>query len=426
MILIPTGTDAPIYHWPRATVAVIVLNVAAFVAVPPRQSATTFDDNGEEVVAVVSDFDRYALALGDGLHPAQWVTHNFLHLDVFHLIGNLVFLWAFGLVVEGKLGTVKYLLTYLAIGTLHGALTQTLLLRSGLHGHAAGASAVVFGLLAICMVWAPRNELNCTAILMIGFRVLVYHWDFYFTTVALLYIGEQVLGLALGGLTGRAVVTEMGHLSGAFWGTVLAVGLLKAGLVDCEGWDVFSLVAKRRSLARQWKARGESLERSERSLKAGVKAAAVAARSGTGAGVGPDPEERAAAAVRRVHKLIDMGDTAGALAAYDKAARTLVAWPPQADLYALIKAMHARKAEADSVRLMRDHCRYYPAESGKLRLKLAQVLIQARQRPTAALRVLAEIPPNSLPAELETARRKLARQAAAMQDDGVLELEGDD
>ena len=121
-----------------------------------------------------------------------------------------------------------------------------------------------------------------------------------------------------------------------------------------------------------------------------------------------------------------MGDMAGALSAYDKAARTLVSWPPQADLYDLIKAMHAQKAEADSIRLMRDHCRYYPAESGKLRLKLAQVLIHDRQRPTAALRVLSEIPPGSLPPDLETARQKLARQAARMQEEGVLELEGDD
>ncbi len=28
MIVIPTGTDAPIYHWPYATVALIVLNTA--------------------------------------------------------------------------------------------------------------------------------------------------------------------------------------------------------------------------------------------------------------------------------------------------------------------------------------------------------------------------------------------------------------
>ena len=56
------------------------------------------------------------------LHPIQWVTHNFLHYDVLHLAGNMLFLWSFGIVVEGKLGAFKFLMTYLAIGTLHGAL----------------------------------------------------------------------------------------------------------------------------------------------------------------------------------------------------------------------------------------------------------------------------------------------------------------
>ena len=413
MLLIPTGTDAPIYHWPRATVAVMVLNVAAFVAVSTAGDAA-------------SDFDRYALALGDGLHPVQWVTHNFLHYDIGHLIGNLVFLWAFGLVVEGKLGTVKFLAAYLAIGTLHGALVQTLMLRSGLHGSAAGASAVVFGLPGdVHGPGPPRNEPELHGDPRVGVpRLRSITGNFYYTTVALFYLGEQLVGLAFGGLTGGVVVSELGHLSGAFWGTVLAVGLLKAGWVDCEGWDIFSVLTKRRALARQWKERGESLARNERSLKAGVKAATAASRFPVRSEA--RPEERAAAAVRRVQNLIEMGDMSGAVSAYDKSARTLVAWPAQADLLAMIKAMHSQKAEADSIRLMRDHCRYYPAESVKLRLKLAHVLIHARQRPTAALRVLSEIPPSSLPPDLETARKKLARQAARMQEEGVLVLEGDD
>src|SRR6516162_6031283 len=191
MIVIPTGTDAPIYHWPFATVGLIVLNVALLFLVPPVAGVVRFDENDEviEEVETVSNFERYALAIGDGrLHPIQWVTHNFLHNGLLHLAGNMLFLWAFGIVVEGKLGPVKYLLAYLAIGVLHGALVQTLFVKSGLDGHAAGASAIVYGLLAVCMVWAPRNELNCLVILIVGFRVLVYHWDLYYTTVALLYI----------------------------------------------------------------------------------------------------------------------------------------------------------------------------------------------------------------------------------------------
>ncbi|MFO0954487.1 MAG: rhomboid family intramembrane serine protease [Isosphaeraceae bacterium] len=379
-----------------------------------------------------SQFEHYALTLGDGLHPVQWLTHNFLHYGLMHLAGNMLFLWAFGIVIEGKLGPFLYLPTYLAIGTLHGAFTQTILLRSGLSGHAAGASAVVYGLLAMCMVWAPRNELNCTAIFWIGLRVLVYQWDLYFTTVALLYIGQQVFDLILwGGLGVRPVVSEAGHLSGAFWGAVLSVVLLKAGWVDCEGWDIFSLMKKRRELGRRWKERGKELDRRNAELKQTLRAEKEAARTRGPNGASarhddePDPQALANAAVARVRRRIDDRDFAGAIAAYDKAARTLVNWPSQADLLALIKAMQAAGGEAESIPLMRDHCRYHPKASAKVRLKLAHLLIVHRQRPSEALRVLAEGERDALPPDLAATRKKLVRKAEEMCEEGVLELEED-
>ena len=433
LLFIPTGTDAPIYHWPYATVGMIVVNIALLIAVPPPSASWAHhNDNDDEVEApaVASNFERYALTLGDGrLHPVQWVTHNFLHYGIMHLAGNIVFLWAFGIVVEGKLGAVKYVLMYLAIGTLHGALTQTLLIRSELNSHAAGASAVVFGLLAACMVWAPRNELNILMIFWIGFRVFVRDLELYFTTVALWYIGEQVVGLVFWGVIGKQVmVSELGHLSGAFWGAVVAIVLLKASLVDCEGWDAFSLLAKRRRLGVEWKARGERIDHEKKSLKSALKAQSRAKKSGAvpSDGEGPSLADRAATAVRKVQTLIDNGDVAGALAAYDRSARTLVSWPPQTDLHALIKALHARGAEGDSIRLMRDHCRYYPDASTRVGLKLAHVLIRDRQRPAEALRVLSALPAGPLSADLEGTRRKLTQKANALCDEGVLELEGDD
>jgi hypothetical protein len=131
-------------------------------------------------------------------------------------------------------------------------------------------------------------------------------------------------------------------------------------------------------------------------------------------------------AVRRIRSRIDEGDIEGALEAYDKAARSLLNWPSRPDLLEMIKALHARGAERQSVRLMRDYCRFYPGESSRVRLKLAQTLIRDHQRPVAALRILQEIPPGSLPADLEMVRGKLAVMANQMLQEGVLELEGDD
>jgi membrane associated rhomboid family serine protease len=433
MIIVPMGTDAPIYHWPYATVGLIALNVVLLFVVPPDSMHPALDDNGDvvEEVQEVSNFDRYALSIGDGrLHPIQWVTHNFLHYGIFHLAGNMLFLWAFGIVVEGKLGVLKYLLTYLTIGTLHGAFVQVMMHRSGLDQHAAGASAVIYGLLAVCMVWAPRNELNCLAILVIGFRTLVYHWDLHYTTVALLYIGEQLFGLAFwGSVGGRVMISELGHLSGALWGAVVAVIMVKTKLVDCEGWDLFSLWAKRRKLGQDWKKREARLDHEKtvlRSFVKNLKRQKSASRNQSADGEGPSQQERAAMAVRRIRSLIDDGDVTAALTTYEKAAKSLFNWPSQADLYQMIKALHARRAEADSIRLMRDYCRFYPSSSPKVRLKLAQVLMRDRQRPVAALRILDEIPAGSLAPDLESARQRLSLKAKQMLEDGVLELEGDD
>ena len=424
MLIIPMGTDAPIYHWPFATVGLMVLNLALLIVVPPPAGPTIVRDEDGNVSIVeppAGNFEKYALTLGNGLHPLQWVTHNFLHTGWFHLIGNLIFLWAFGVVVEGKLGPFLYLLVYLAIGTLHGAFTQTILLRSGLHGNAVGASAIIFGLLAICMVWAPRNEVHCTWILWIGIRVIVHQFDVRYTWLAVIYVGEQVLNLAWAGLTGRAAVTEAGHLSGALWGTVIGLGMLKMRWVDCEGWDILTLWKKNRQLAGDWKKRGEQLDRAKKSERAPRKHV-VADVSGD---EGPSLEERAASAMKKVRKHLETGDMASVVAAYDRGARMVPNWPDGPDLVAIIKEMHAKNAEVDSFPLMRDYCRRFPSSAHRMRLKVAQVLIRDRQKPTAALRVLAEIPVGTLPAQLDAARQGLIRQAEKMVHDGVLELEGE-
>lgn len=90
-MLIPWNTDAPIYHAPWATGGLILVNVAVFGAMLASGDAD-------------QTFGPWLLSYGDGLHPLQWITSNFLHAGALHLLGNMIFLWAFGLVVEGKLG----------------------------------------------------------------------------------------------------------------------------------------------------------------------------------------------------------------------------------------------------------------------------------------------------------------------------------
>ncbi len=92
------------------------------------------------------------------LHPVQWITSNFLHANILHLAGNLIFLWAFALVVEGKVGFFPFLAIFLGVGFV----------QCGLEHSWTPRSAIVYGLMAMALVWAPKNELGC--VWWFGFR----------------------------------------------------------------------------------------------------------------------------------------------------------------------------------------------------------------------------------------------------------------
>lgn len=100
----------PIYRRPWGAVLLIVLNTVLFAAGPQA-----------EVV----------LVWGDGLHPGQWFLSTFAHASLSHLIGNMVFLWVFGLVVEGKVGLARFVAIFVGIGMAESALEQTIMLAAG-------------------------------------------------------------------------------------------------------------------------------------------------------------------------------------------------------------------------------------------------------------------------------------------------------
>ena len=79
-MLIPLNTDAPIYHFPFACIGMIVVNCFAFLA------------TGWGTMENVEQWSPWALSYGDGLHPVQWVTSNFIHMGAAHLIGNMIYI----------------------------------------------------------------------------------------------------------------------------------------------------------------------------------------------------------------------------------------------------------------------------------------------------------------------------------------------
>ena len=410
-MIIPWGTDAPLYHRPFATIAMIAINVLLFFAVPR------------------SAYEDHVLVLGDGLHPLQWLTNNFLHSGILHLLGNMVFLWTFGLVVEGKLGWFRFLAVYLLLGIVESAAMQVLV-SSGQDVSMLGSSTIIFGLMGMCLVWAPRNEVTC----IVWLRFTPMEFDLSILWFAALYIALDVFS---GGLSGvmRASLTnlppmvivavELDHTFGAILGIAAGAAMLKLGWVDCENWDLFAVLERRTG-----KPKGSDTK-TKKSRRMGssddrLREKPRAKKKERGRGEARSPEDHAAGVLRALRGHLELGETEAALAVYQKARRSPTGWqPPEREWRDLIEALLADERWDDSVVVMRDYIRELAEPSPRVRLKLAQVLIQRQGRPQQALKLLGQIPEGSLPGNLEAIRSQLARHAESLREEGPLELDED-
>lgn len=224
MLIAPYSTDAPIYHAPIATGVIIFVNVVVYFG-------TMF-----QVLIGNIEFEsvQWLTLCFDQVNPLQWITAAFMHGDPMHLIGNMIFLWAFGLVVEGKVGWKYFSLIYLAIALCHMAMIQIPMFALGSDGVGLGASGVIFGLMVIAAIWAPENEMDCF------YWIGLVWWgtiEIRLITLGAIYIGLQVLMIWLSDFQ---MSGAMGHMTGVVVGAPIAFFMLRKDWVDCEGWDLVS------------------------------------------------------------------------------------------------------------------------------------------------------------------------------------------
>jgi hypothetical protein len=357
-----------------------------------------------------------------------------MHSGLFHLIGNTIFLWTFGFVVEGKLGWWAFALVYLGIGASESAAIQALV-QSNQTVRMLGASGVIFGLIGMCLVWAPKNEVQC----IFWFRMIPTDIDLPIIWFAALYLCVDVLTAGLSGVvmanatsssTSVILAVVLNQSAGAIIGVVLAIVLLKLGLVDCENWDLFAVIEGSEGQPRRPAKKGKPRPRfisagyapsPSRKERPGRKAKRKVAGSAVKSIADPGAQS-----LRAIREHLDLGEVEAALAVYRKTSASRPEWQfPESDCRDLAKALLEQHAWEDAVAVMRDHVRSAFEPSVRIRLKLAQVLIEKLARPLQALKILEEIPEGTLSESLEAIRRDLVSQATAIHEDeeGPLEFQ---
>jgi rhomboid family protein len=160
---------------------------------------------------------KYAVIPADitaGRHLGTLITSMFLHANLLHVGGNMLFLWIFGNNVEDKLGELKYLIVYFASG-IAGSLLQIFITPDSTIPM-LGASGAISGLLAAYVLYFPRA------------RILTFVVPFFiFTLPAFVFIGYWIALQALNAFLNIGAigggVAFFAHVGGFTTGLILAL-----------------------------------------------------------------------------------------------------------------------------------------------------------------------------------------------------------
>lgn len=398
MIFIPYSTDAPLYHRPFGTIGLIAANLAAYFLTDGCTSSFAWN--------------QMFLKYGVGLRPVEWVLCNFMHLGLAHLVGNMIFLWIFGLIVEGKLGALRFLGVYLSIGVVGALIEQVGML--GYLGEIAGscgASLAIFGLMSIALIWAPRNEISFVGFYAF-FRILhTFEFDIAVMYVALWYVGWDLFSASL---VKFAVGTATLHLLGAVIGAGVGWLFLKRGWVDCEGWDIVNVWKGKPEAAGYLPARRKVMETASGYRDLGDDEPPLESEA---------ERKTKQSLLKRLRAQLDRGEFVAALDTRRKLALLKGADRLQRDdLHRLIGGLLSLQQWEPTIPLLEEFLLRFPEKSARHCLKLCELYLDKLRRPGEAKRLLDELPEAGLSPEERTHRRRLESRVRQLLEAGVYEI----
>jgi membrane associated rhomboid family serine protease len=157
------------------------------------------------------------------------IGHVFLHLDLWHLGGNMIFLWVFGNAICRNTSNGIYLLIYF-LGAVFSAAMH--MFADG--DPAIGASGAINAVVGMVLAMYPLNRVHV-------FWLFVIKWG-TFACQAWLIICVWLLFDLYGIVTRGQGVAYWAHIGGLFGGVLTGLVFLKRGWVQLTEYDNRSLL----------------------------------------------------------------------------------------------------------------------------------------------------------------------------------------
>jgi membrane associated rhomboid family serine protease len=142
---------------PVVTAFIIVVNVLVFLLELMRGDA------------FVMQWSAIPAQIASGHHWITILTAMFMHGSWSHIIGNMIFLWAFGPEIEDAMGRGRYLLFYLAGGLL--AMLAQILANPHSTVPNLGASGAIAAVMGGFIVTYPRDRIKAVLFIFVFVRI---------------------------------------------------------------------------------------------------------------------------------------------------------------------------------------------------------------------------------------------------------------
>jgi rhomboid family protein len=144
-------------HVPVVTACIILTNFVVFA----------FELRGGD--AFVLKWSAIAAHITSGHDWITILTAMFMHGSWSHILGNMVFLWAFGPEIEDAMGTLRYLVFYLVGGIV------AMLAQIAVSPHSTvpnlGASGAIAAVMGAFLVTYPRDQIRAILIIFVFVRI---------------------------------------------------------------------------------------------------------------------------------------------------------------------------------------------------------------------------------------------------------------
>lgn len=202
---IPLGdASRPLRRFAFVTVAIIILNVYVFF---------------QELAYGNRFIWHWSVVPIRIVHGYSWITiltSMFMHASWMHIIGNMIYLWAFGREIEDAMGSFKFICFYLIGGVV--AMMSQVLGDPFARVPCLGASGAIAAVMGAFLVTYPRDRIRTVVFFLIFVRIT-------FIPAALLigfWFLMQILNFGSVATVRTGGVAYLAHIGGFLFGVITA------------------------------------------------------------------------------------------------------------------------------------------------------------------------------------------------------------